>query len=193
MMHAAAREAAHPHIHAWQPAPGGAWCAVPSAEGARCFRKQGWRGFVAAVSGWAQARGLDAGALRVVSALPAAGALPPLPRLPAVLHVAREGPLAVTLTLEVPFELAIFQGHFPTVPIVPGAVLTGWAAAWACEHAGWPHAALVVPQVKFRRIVQPGYAVQLAFRRDAASQRLDFSYRSSGGLHSAGTLLGAAQ
>jgi hypothetical protein len=192
MMHAAAREAAHPHIQAWQPAPDSAWCAVPSAEGARCFRKQGWRGFRDAVAGWAQAQGLDTAALRVVSSLPEAGPLPPLPRLPTVLGIAQDGPLATTLTLEVPFELAIFQGHFPTVPIVPGAVLTGWAAAWAREHAGWPHAALVVPQVKFRRIVQPGYAVQLAFRRDAGAQRLDFSYRSSGGLHSAGTLLGAA-
>jgi hypothetical protein len=190
MMHVAAREAAHAYIHSWQSAPGGAWCAVPSAEGARGFRKQGWRGFAAAVAPWAQASGLDPAALRVVSALPPAGPLAPLPRTPTLLAVAHDGPLAATLRLTVPFELAIYQGHFPTVPIVPGALLTGWAATFAREHAGWPHRALVVPQVKFRRIVQPGYELQLTLQRDAASQRLDFSYRSAGGLHSQGTLLG---
>jgi 3-hydroxymyristoyl/3-hydroxydecanoyl-(acyl carrier protein) dehydratase len=116
--------------------------------------------------------------------------LAPLPRTPTLLAVVHDGPLAATLRLTVPFELAIYQGHFPTVPIVPGALLTGWAATFAREHAGWPHRALVVPQVKFRRIVQPGYELQLTLQRDAASQRLDFSYRSAGGLHSQGTLLG---
>lgn len=191
MMPAAAQQAAHPFIHSWQPATAGAWSAVPTAEGGRCLRKRGWQGFAAGVAAWAGSRGLDVAGLRAVSALPPPGPLPPRPRMALLREARHEGPHAATLLLEVPYELAIYQGHFPTVPIVPGAMLAGWAVDLAARHAGWTHGLAHLPQVKFRRIVQPGVLVRLELRHDAALGRLDFSYRNEDGLHSMGTLLAA--
>jgi 3-hydroxymyristoyl/3-hydroxydecanoyl-(acyl carrier protein) dehydratase len=191
MKPAAARQPAHPWIEHWQhaQAPHGApWLAVPSSAGARGFRKQGWRGFREQVSGWAAAQGLDATALRVVSALPPVGPLAPLPLEPQWLSVQAAGERQLRIMLHVPFELAIFQGHFPTVPIVPGAVLAGWAALLAGRHAGWPHGAVALQAVKFRRIVQPGHDFSLDLGWNASLQRLDFRYQESGRLNAQGSL-----
>jgi 3-hydroxymyristoyl/3-hydroxydecanoyl-(acyl carrier protein) dehydratase len=195
MMPAAAPGPAHPWIDQWRAADsahGPDWLAVPSQIGARGFRQSGWRGFREQVSGWAQARGLAPAALRVVSTLPPPGPLAALPREAELLSVQSTGERQLRLMLRVPFELAIFQGHFPTVPIVPGALLTGWAAQLAALHARWPHGARVVQAVKFRRIVQPGHDFSLDLQWQASLQRLDFCYREGGQLNAQGSLAAPA-
>jgi 3-hydroxymyristoyl/3-hydroxydecanoyl-(acyl carrier protein) dehydratase len=194
-MQAAARQPAHPWILQWQraeAAAGSAWLAVPSSDGARGFRRQGWLGFREQVAPWALAQGLDPAALRVVSALSLPGPLAALPHEPQLLAVRAAGTRQLALTLRMPFELALFQGHFPTVPIVPGAVLTGWAAHYAARHAGWPHDAVATQSVKFRCIVQPGHDYLLELGWDAAQLRLDFCYRGGTVMHAMGSLTAPA-
>lgn len=170
----------------------GPWHVVPSTAGARLFRKQGWRGYAAGIAAWAGARGLDLAALRVVDELPSAGAAAaPRPRAAEVLAIEPDPAGGRwTLALRVPFDLAIFHGHFPTVPIVPGAMLAGWAVALAAQHAGWAHGLASASAMKFRRIVQPGVAFRLELA--CARDRLDFRYASPDGLHATGTVLGGA-
>jgi len=180
--------AAHPLVDAWcrhGHAPG-AGCVVPSAAGARLLRRAGWRGLQAALSGWAADQGLDTIALEVVSALPGVAIDRHEPQL---LGLEPAGERTLLCRLRIPFELAVFHGHFPTVPIVPGAQLTGWAALLAGRHAGWRHGARAAQVLKFRRIVQPGHEPQLLLRWDEPGARLDFRYQRDGQLHAQGTLL----
>ncbi|MBS0395477.1 MAG: hypothetical protein JSR54_12680 [Proteobacteria bacterium] len=163
---------------------------VPTAAGARLCRQAGWRGFQAAVAPWARAQGVAAESVQLVSALPAPQAAPVAALGPRVLGVERHDARAATLTLEVPFELAIFAGHFPTVPIVPGAMLAGWAAALAAEHVGWTHGAQAARAFKFRRIVQPGPAYRLRLECAPDAAQLAFRYESAHGLHAEGAWLG---
>jgi hypothetical protein len=153
------------------------WYLVPSAAGARLFRKSGWQGFQAALAPWARSAGIDAATARVVSALPAEGGSPAWPRLrPDFCAPQRDGD-TLRFAFSVPFELAIFRGHFPTVPIVPGALLTGWALELAREHCGWQYGAACASTLKFRRIVQPGLAYALQLVLSAAGRTLEFVIR----------------
>lgn len=179
--------AVHPLVEAWcarADAPG-AGRVVPSAEGARLIRRAGWRGYQEALAGWAAQQGLAPAALLAVSALDGAAHR----HEPRLLAIEPAGERALLLRLAIPFELAVFHGHFPTVPIVPGAQLTGWAALLAARHAGWRHGARAASVLKFRRIVQPGHQPTLSLRWDEAGARLDFRYERDGHLHAQGTLL----
>jgi 3-hydroxymyristoyl/3-hydroxydecanoyl-(acyl carrier protein) dehydratase len=181
--------APHPLVDAWcaRPDAPGAGRVVPSAAGARLLRRAGWRGYLDALAGWAGTQGLEPAALAVVSSLHDAASR----HEPRLLGVQPAGERALLCRLRIPFELAIFHGHFPTVPIVPGAQLTGWAALLAARHAGWRHGARAAQVLKFRRIVQPGHEPTLSLRWDEAGARLDFRYEREGHLHAQGTLLAA--
>lgn len=165
------------------------WFAVPGDAGARVFRKGGWVGFRSECTIWATAKGLDPAHLAVVDTLPLNGRdAAARSTLPLVDDVTPEGVGITRLSLRIPFGLPIFAGHFPTVPIVPGAVLLGWASALAAQHLGWKNAGIAIPAVKFRRIVQPGLRLVLRLQMDASAQRLEFRYSGDGGLHAVGTL-----
>ena len=168
----------------------GTWYLVPSAAGGRLFRKQGIRGFLEGVSPWACAAGIDPSAARVVSTLPLnpSGTAPHGPLLrPAFPEPRREG-ASLRFAFDVPYELAIFRGHFPTVPIVPGALLTGWVTELGREHCGWQHGASYATLLKFRRIVQPGLTYDLQIEISGARSTLDFHIRLEGATCALGTL-----
>lgn len=166
--------------------PSGAAEVVPSASGARLFRRAGVHGFRAAIAAWARSEDLAPEALRVVSELAPGGAARPAALGPRVRSVEAPDPGLRLVTLAVPFELALFQGHFATVPIVPGAVLAGWAAELGAAHAGWTHGARESRAMKFRRIVQPGPDYRLELRLGGDGAELRFRYESASGLHAEG-------
>ena len=68
------------------------------------------------------------------------------------------------------------RGHFPTLPIVPGAVHLAWAMHHARADLGAGGALAGMDHVKFRRIVQPGHRLILSItlqpRRDGLAFRL---------------------
>jgi 3-hydroxymyristoyl/3-hydroxydecanoyl-(acyl carrier protein) dehydratase len=89
----------------------------------------------------------------------------------------------------VPFDLALFAGHFAAAPIVPGAVLVGWAGRIAAAEAAWAHGTAHVRSMKFRRIVQPGPRYSLTGHCTSGGDRLDVRIESTQGLHVSATLL----
>jgi acyl-CoA synthetase (AMP-forming)/AMP-acid ligase II/3-hydroxymyristoyl/3-hydroxydecanoyl-(acyl carrier protein) dehydratase len=100
----------------------------------------------------------------------------PLPVMPTVAQVTRAADDQVTLRLVVEPDLACFQGHFPTLPILPGVVQIDWAARFAREHLGLDGRFAGMENVKFARMIRPGAVVELTLERDADGARLTFRY-----------------
>ena len=71
----------------------------------------------------------------------------------------------------VPHDLPCFAGHFPAMPLVPGALLLDWAIAEMMTRWG-ASAAINVKLCKFLQPVVPGDALHL--RVDVVDQRADF-------------------
>jgi hypothetical protein len=164
---------------------------VPTAAGIRLLRRQGERGFRAALGDWLP-RNAATTELRLCSALPAAGTpSPPRPLRPAFVVLERDSQM-LTCGFDVPCDLAIFAGHFPWVPIVPGAMLMGWSAEVAAENGLWPHGAGRATAVKFRHIVQPGEGYRLRLERTRNGERLEFQIDSPRAFHASGVLLAPA-
>ncbi len=168
-----------------------ACCIVPTPSLARLFRRQGERGVRLALGPWLAARAVT-GEVRLVSALPPAGVAPgPRPRQPHARDVRLESD-GLTCRVDVPFDLAIFAGHFPWVPIVPGAMIIGWAAALAGKHGLWPHGVVRIGAVKFRHVVQPGPEFHLRLTVNESRDRLELRLDSSRATHASGVLLAPA-
>lgn len=162
------------------------WYLVPSAAGGRLFRRQGVRGFLDALAPWAGSAGIEPASAHVVSTVPPAHDIRWPPLRPAFAAPRRDG-ASLRFAFEVPFDLAIFRGHFPTVPIVPGALLAGWAAELGREHCGWQHGACCAPMLKFRRIVQPGLSFELRIEVSEERSSLDFHIRQGDATCALGT------
>jgi 3-hydroxymyristoyl/3-hydroxydecanoyl-(acyl carrier protein) dehydratase len=123
---------------------------------------------------------------------PTGESLPPPPRRLKVEAVARNN-LSASIDFEVPYDLDIFAGHFSHVPIVPGAMLVGWAAEVGAELGIWHHGVTRAAAMKFRRIVQPGPKYHLGLTSSATGDCLDFQFESAGVVHAAGALLAPKQ
>jgi acyl-coenzyme A synthetase/AMP-(fatty) acid ligase/3-hydroxymyristoyl/3-hydroxydecanoyl-(acyl carrier protein) dehydratase len=78
-------------------------------------------------------------------------------------------------TLDIPYDLAHFSGHFPSVPVVPGVAQISWAMSLAqrglCPGLRFGG----MEALKFQRLLRPGDVAQLALRWDAAKQKLYFT------------------
>lgn len=72
----------------------------------------------------------------------------------------------VRVTLDVPGDLAWFDGHFPSEPILPGVVQTGWAVTLARVHFGFDADPPDLDRIKFLRPVRPGARLELELVRD---------------------------
>ncbi len=73
----------------------------------------------------------------------------------------------------VPHDLPCIAGHFPAMPLVPGALLLDWAIAEMAVRWGAP-AAINVKFCKFLQPVLPGDSLHL--RVDVVDQRVDFMW-----------------
>lgn len=158
---------------------------VPSADGVRALRLGGKQRLIAAWepvlgrAGQSSATGLE---LWLVDALPPAGreaeALAETTRpVPVVSDVVRDANLpSLTCRLQVPCELPIFRGHFPSRPIVPGVVQIGWAVDIACAAGLVSGPFTGISGAKFRRVLQPGMNLALRLDGHDASRQLHFEY-----------------
>jgi len=113
----------------------------------------------------------------------------PWPELPVILGCEPAGELRARFSLRIPPDLRALRGHFPDLPIVPGAIHVGWALALARRAFGLPGSLLEIPAVKFRRIVQPGHELSLSLEWQVERRMLSFSLASGSGPHSAGRLV----
>jgi 3-hydroxymyristoyl/3-hydroxydecanoyl-(acyl carrier protein) dehydratase len=159
---------------------------VPSADGVRALRLGGKQRLVAAWepvlgrAGQSSATGLE---LWLVDVLPPAGreteAMAAATRpLPVVSDLVRDVKLpSLTCRLQVPYELPIFRGHFPSRPIVPGVVQIGWAVEVARAEGLVAGAFTGISGAKFRRVLQPG--MNLGLRLDGFDERRQLSFEYS--------------
>lgn len=91
------------------------------------------------------------------------------------------------LRLRVPADLPCLAGHFPAAPVVPGAVLVGWAEFFGRSRLGLEAPLQGLENVKFKRPVLPG--AELVLRLRSRNDRLQFELSSADGEHAAGRLL----
>lgn len=100
----------------------------------------------------------------------------------------REGEEGLALKLRIPEGLAYFPGHFPGTPIVPGVVQIQWADHFARKSlgVGLPFSHMEV--IKFKDLLLPGQRLTLFLNYQAATCRLQFSFRSGDREFSSGRL-----
>ena len=109
-----------------------------------------------------------------------------------VLETHVEPPCHARLALLVPPDLRCLRGHFPGLPIVPGAMQLGWVLGFASELLGSRAVLRGLQSVKFHRLVQPGQTLCLTIKLDPGQGAIQFEYGSAAGRHSSGrVLLGA--
>ena len=170
---------------------------VPSSEGQRILRRKGKAHMVTAWERDLQDSGL-AVAARVEwcldEALVKAGSsTAPLATWPdwmpvvSALEVDR-GARTLTCRLLVPYDLAIFRGHFPSTPIVPGVLQVGWAVELARTQGLADGRCRGIITVKFRRIVQPGMCLGARVECGPQDGQLQFKYEMDGAVITTGRL-----
>ena len=166
---------------------------VPRDVAARALRRHGKAALVAQ---WRETLGdgtlPQALRWRILEALPAPGsdeerrALLPV-RGPHLGEIVRPAPNTLRCDLRVPFDLAVFEGHFASIPIVPAVLQVGWAVDLLRLHLHADARFAGIASAKFRRVMHPGMALTLALTRDG--DRARFEYGSGGALVSTGRLL----
>ena len=130
---------------------------------------------------------------RLLESLPAAGSdlearcLQPI-REPIVLAIEALATGSVRCDLRVPFDLAVFEGHFPAIPIVPAVVQVGWALDLARQHLGCRGRVAGIATAKFRRLMRPGMPLALTLEVAPEQARLRFEYCTAGAPVSTGRL-----
>ena len=98
-------------------------------------------------------------------------------------------PAHAIATLTLAPELTVFDGHFPGQPILPGVAQVDWAITLARRCFAMPPVFLRLDALKFSQPVTPGTALELEWRWNAASDTLQFEYRSDAGKHSSGRVV----
>ncbi|HEY8537858.1 MAG TPA: hypothetical protein VIL28_03260 [Steroidobacteraceae bacterium] len=93
----------------------------------------------------------------------------------------------VRVALEVPTDLAYFNGHFPGCPLLPGVVQISWAIQLGRAHVPFDGRFRALSAVKFTRVILPGASVALRLDYSSDTRTLDFAYEIDGRVCSSGT------
>ena len=110
-------------------------------------------------------------------------------RGPLVTGLQRGGDGKLGCRVRVPYDLAIFDGHFPTIPILPGVVQVDWAVDLARTHLQVGGRFRGITATKFRRLVQPGMSLDLNLEHRPVAGELRFEYLLGDALVSIGRVL----
>ncbi|MGD0143620.1 MAG: hypothetical protein ABSC92_10700, partial [Rhizomicrobium sp.] len=90
------------------------------------------------------------------------------------------------ISIDLTPDMIWFEGHFPGEPVLAGIAQVHMAILWAERLWGWKPSGVNLSQVKFRRILKPGYVVLLRLHR--VSRRLKYSYQLGDVIASEGTI-----
>lgn len=163
---------------------------VPSAAGLRELRCRGKRHLVTGIEQHLQ-RPPGAGSVpvnwRLVESLPAPGPAPGQQAsagdsgpdwMPIVSDLVLDrGSRSLACELLVPYDLPVFDGHFPSKPIVPGVIQVGWAVELARANGLATGRLAGISMAKFRRLLQPGLRLAAQLECGARSGQLEFTYQ----------------
>lgn len=107
--------------------------------------------------------------------------------LPSVTWIEREPGKAAAM-LDVHAHLAIFDGHFPDAPIVPGVAQIDWVMTLAPQALPVPSrtAFMRLDVLKFQGIIRPGMRVRMDLEWLADKHALAFRLTSDAGPHASG-------
>ncbi|WP_354677977.1 AMP-binding protein [Cupriavidus plantarum] len=107
--------------------------------------------------------------------------------LPSVTWLARDSAKAAAM-LDVHPHLAVFDGHFPGAPIVPGVAQVDWVMTLAPQALPVPprDAFLRLDVLKFQGIIRPGMQVRMDLEWLADKRALAFRLTSDAGPHASG-------
>ena len=94
-----------------------------------------------------------------------------------------------SLTLALDPDLAVFQGHFPGNPVLPGVVQVDWAIRFGMEAYGPLAGFRGVDQLKFQGMIRPGEEVELHLAFEPGRGRLRFRYQAGAERKSSGVVL----
>jgi len=109
---------------------------------------------------------------------------------------ASDAPHERLYTLNIPYDLAHFSGHFPAAPVVPGVAQIGWIMALA-QRDVLPRACPGfrfggIEALKFQRLIRPGDAVRLTLRFDIDKGKLYFAMTQNDQPCASGRILASA-
>lgn len=107
--------------------------------------------------------------------------------LPAVTWLSR-GADRARARLDIDAALAVFDGHFPGTPIVPGVAQAHWAIVLAEQSLPVPERGRFarLDALKFQQVIRPGDVVELALEWQAERNVLTFRLSSAAGPHASG-------
>jgi len=110
------------------------------------------------------------------------------PERPQPHWLSREGAKA-DLEIVLDPELAVFDGHFPQIAILPGVAQLDWAVRWGREAFAMPPRFIRMENLKFQRVLRPGTRVRLHLEWQQAKSALVFRYQSEHGAHASGRVI----
>lgn len=105
-----------------------------------------------------------------------------------LLHPLKETDNRVQLSISVPKDLLYFQGHFPSIQILPGVVQVDWAIHFAHQYFTMPCHFASMELIKFQHIIHPGQTLALELDYSPEKSKLRFSYNSAEQKHSSGCI-----
>lgn len=95
--------------------------------------------------------------------------------LPAYTELSRSGE-SLTVTFDLPGDIAVIEGHFPSTPILPAVAQVDWAIRIAREAFRLPPQVGALRSLKFLRIVQPPVRLTLDLAAAADGRSVSFTY-----------------
>jgi 3-hydroxymyristoyl/3-hydroxydecanoyl-(acyl carrier protein) dehydratase len=93
------------------------------------------------------------------------------------------------VTLDVTEDLAVFDGHFPGLPVLPGVAQLDWAIEFARSSFTLPGRFIRAEALKFQRPVIPDVRLELSLHWHAQALQLNFAFASAAGVHSSGRVV----
>lgn len=158
---------------------------VPSRSGWERIVDSGKAGFIAAITG-RPASNEDLRQWRVVRRIPPDDQ--PQPPWQPDWSVTEAGPEHWSGVADICADLAVFRGHFPEEPIVPGVAQIVWIAALVRDFFAPWQATGKLELVKFKHVIRPGDRVAASLELNTERGRVQFVCRSGERIFSDGRL-----